>query len=114
MGAISQTAQEALQRAQEAGKLAQGKFLYETTLTDDKVHFGFNKTKLSPDVPKRPSMTSPSRSRTRNKPVYIEVQGHTTDNVGSDKYNESLGLSRAPGRLHRYLKSRSRASRCTA
>src|SRR4051812_45377850 len=41
MGQISKTAQEALQRAEDAGKLAEGKFLYETVLTDDKVKFGF-------------------------------------------------------------------------
>src|SRR3954464_10436390 len=42
VGEISQTAQDALRRAQEAGKLAEGKFLYETVLSDDKVKFGFD------------------------------------------------------------------------
>ncbi len=36
-----------------------------------------------------------------NKPVYIEVQGHT-DNVGSEKYNQELGQSRAEA-VRRYL-----------
>ena len=40
---VSRTAQEALQRAQDAGKLAEGKLLYETVLSDDKVRFGFDK-----------------------------------------------------------------------
>ena len=38
---LSDTAKEALARAQEAGKLAKGKFLYEVTLTDEAVKFGF-------------------------------------------------------------------------
>jgi peptidoglycan-associated lipoprotein len=98
--AISATAQEALQRAQEAGKLAQGKFLYETLLTDDKVKFGFNKTVLSPEAQKALDDFA-KQIKDENKPVYVEVQGHT-DNVGSDKYNESLGLSRAQA-VYRYL-----------
>jgi peptidoglycan-associated lipoprotein len=100
VGAISQTAQEALQRAQEAGKLAQGKFLYETVLTDDKVKFGFNKSGLSPEAQQALDDFA-KRIKDENKPVYVEVQGHT-DNVGSDKYNEALGLSRAQA-VYRYL-----------
>lgn len=100
VGTISQTAQEALQRAQEAGKLAQGKFLYETALTDDKVHFGFNKTKLSPEAQQALDEFA-KQIKDDNKPVYVEVQGHT-DNVGSDKYNEALGLARAQA-VYRYL-----------
>jgi outer membrane protein OmpA-like peptidoglycan-associated protein len=100
VGAISQTAQDALQRAQEAGKLAQGKFLYETVLTDDKVKFGFNKTKLSSEAQQALDDFA-KRIKDENKGVYVEVQGHT-DNVGSDKYNESLGLARADA-VHRYL-----------
>src|SRR6266536_2982510 len=44
---VSKTAQEALQRAQEAGKLAEGKLLYETVLSDDQVKFSFDKSGLS-------------------------------------------------------------------
>ena len=40
--AASRTAQDALQRAIAAGKLAEGKFLSETVLSDDKVKFGFD------------------------------------------------------------------------
>ena len=36
IGETSKTAQEALQRAIDAGKLAEGKLLYETVLTDDR------------------------------------------------------------------------------
>jgi peptidoglycan-associated lipoprotein len=93
VGEVSKTAQEALQRAQEAGKLAEGKLLYETVLTDDKVKFGFNKSQLSSGA--RAALDEfAAKIKADNKPVYIEVQGHT-DNVGSDKYNQDLGEARA-------------------
>ena len=90
---VSQTAQEALQRAQEAGKLAEGKLLYETVLSDEDVKFGFDKTGLSPEAKAaldqfaQPLVAS-------NENVYIEIQGHT-DSVGTEKYNQDLGLQRA-------------------
>jgi len=100
MGDISKTAQEALQRASEAGKLSEGKFLYETVLTDDKVKFGFNKKELSKEA-KAALDDFANKIATENKGVYVEIQGHT-DNVGSDKYNEELGLARAEA-VRRYL-----------
>ena len=100
IGDLSKTAQEALQRAQEAGKLAEGKFLYETVLTDDKVKFGFNRSELSKEA-KAALDEFAAKIKADNRPVYIEVQGHT-DNVGSDKYNEELGESRAQA-VRRYL-----------
>jgi peptidoglycan-associated lipoprotein len=100
VGEISKTAQDALQRAQEAGKLAEGKFLYETVLTDDKVKFGFNRSELSPEA-KTALDEFAQKLKTENKPVYVEVQGHT-DNVGSAKYNEELGEARATA-VRRYL-----------
>jgi outer membrane protein OmpA-like peptidoglycan-associated protein len=96
----SRTAQEALQRAQEAGKLAQGKLLYETVLTDEKVKFGFDTSDLSPEA--RAALDEfANQLKNENKGVYIEIQGHT-DSVGSDKYNEELGLLRAES-VRRYL-----------
>ena len=100
IGEISQTAQDALRRAQEAGKLAQGKFLYETVLTDDKVKFGFDTSDLSPEGQAAIDEFA-ARIKEENKNVYVEIQGHT-DNVGSDKYNEELGLLRAEA-VRRYL-----------
>ena len=47
---LSDTAKEALARAEEAGKLAKGKFLFEVTLSDDVVRFGFNKSDLSAEA----------------------------------------------------------------
>jgi peptidoglycan-associated lipoprotein len=100
MGQISQTAQDALRRAQEAGKLAEGKFLYETVLTDEKVKFGFDTSDLSPEA-KAALDDFASKIKQENKNVYIEIQGHT-DSVGSAKYNEELGLLRAES-VRRYL-----------
>lgn len=100
IGEVSVTAQEALKRAQEAGKLAQGKFLYETVLTDEKVKFGFDTSDLSPEA--RSALDQFATQLTgENKNVYIEIQGHT-DSVGSEKYNEELGLLRAES-VRRYL-----------
>jgi outer membrane protein OmpA-like peptidoglycan-associated protein len=100
MGQISKTAQEALDRAEAAGKLAEGKFLYETVLTDDKVKFGFDTSELSPEA-KAALDEFAQKLASDNKGVYIEIQGHT-DNVGSNKYNEELGELRAES-VRRYL-----------
>jgi peptidoglycan-associated lipoprotein len=100
IGDVSKTAQDALRRAQEAGKLAEGKFLYETVLTDDKVKFGFDTSDLSPEGQAAIDEFA-ARLKEENKNVYIEIQGHT-DSVGSDKYNEELGLLRAES-VRRYL-----------
>jgi peptidoglycan-associated lipoprotein len=96
----SRTAQEALQRAQEAGKLAEGKLLYETVLTDEKVKFGFDTSDLSPDAEAALDQFA-SQLKQENKNIYLEIQGHT-DSVGSERYNEELGLLRAEA-VRRYL-----------
>ena len=91
--ANSRTAQEALDRAMEAGKLAEGKLLYETVLTDDQVKFGFNRTVLSPEAMAALDSFA-SQLKAENRGVYIEIQGHT-DAIGADGYNEKLGQERA-------------------
>ena len=100
IGEASRTAQEALKRAQDAGKLAEGKFLYETVLSDDKVKFGFDTSDLSPEAAAALDEFA-AKIKQENKNVYVEIQGHT-DNVGSEKYNEELGLLRAES-VRRYL-----------
>jgi len=97
---LSETAQDALKRAEEAGRLAKGKFLYEVTLTDEQVKFGFNKYELSAEA-KAALDAFAAKVKSENKNVYIEVQGHT-DNVGSEKYNLELGYKRAE-QVMRYL-----------
>ena len=100
IGETSRTAQEALKRAQDAGKLAEGKFLYETVLTDEKVKFGFDTADLSPEAQAALDEFA-GKIKQDNQNVYVEIQGHT-DNVGSKKYNEELGLLRAES-VRRYL-----------
>lgn len=100
IGETSRTAQEALDRAIEAGTLAEGKLLYETVLSDDKVRFGFDKTELSPEAHAAlDEFARPLVAGDEN--VYIEIQGHT-DSVGTEAYNYDLGLERAEA-VRRYL-----------
>jgi len=97
---LSDAAKEALARAQEAGKLAKGKFVFEQTLSDDEVKFGFNKADISPEA-KAALDAFAEKVKAENKNVYIEVQGHT-DNVGSEEINLKLGQKRADA-VVRYL-----------
>lgn len=97
---LSDTAKEALARAEEAGKLAQGKFLFEVTLSDDVVRFGFDKSDLSAEA-KAALDAFAEKVKAENKNVFIEVQGHT-DSIGSEKYNLELGQARADA-VVRYL-----------
>lgn len=97
---LSATANDALARATEAGKLAKGKFLYEVTLTDNDVKFGFNKYDLT-DADKAALDAFAGNVKKANKNAYVEIQGHT-DNIGSEKVNLELGYKRAHHVL-RYL-----------
>jgi len=103
MGEISQTAQEALERAIAAGKLAEGTFLFETIFSDDKVRFGFDEYGLS-DTAKQALDIFVEDLKSRDQSVYIEIQGHT-DSTGSEAYNLQLGQRRAEA-VRRYLNQR--------
>jgi len=99
----SQTAREALERAVNAGKLAEGKLLFETALTDDKVRFAFDDKDLSPEG-KTALDEIAGELVAANESVYVEIQGHT-DATGTDDYNLELGYERAQAVL-RYLNMR--------
>ena len=101
IGEVSRTAQDALARAQEAGKLAEGKLLYETVLTDDKVRFGFDKAELSDTARAALDEFAQGLKSQYNRDVYVEIQGHT-DATGAEEYNIELGLERAEA-VRRYL-----------
>jgi len=90
---LSETANDALQRAEKAGKLAKGKFLYEVTLTDNDVQFGFDKADLS-DSAKAALDAFATKAKSASGNAYVEIQGHT-DNIGSEAYNLKLGYKRA-------------------
>jgi len=103
MGEISQTAQEALERAIAAGKLSEGTFLFETIFSDDKVQFGFDEYSIS-DTATQALDIFVEDLKARDQSVYIEIQGHT-DSTGSEAYNLQLGQRRAEA-VRRYLNQR--------
>lgn len=93
LGELDRTTREALQRAEAAGKLAEGKFVYSMVLSDDGVKFPLNRAALSPEAEAR-LMELAQKLKTEDKNVYLEVQGHT-DATGAPAYNERLGADRA-------------------
>jgi peptidoglycan-associated lipoprotein len=97
---LSDTARDALNRADAAGKLANHQFLYEVVLTDDSTHFAFNHAGLSEQAKKALDQFA-DKLKQDNKNVYIEVQGFT-DDVGPAAYNIKLGEERANA-VVRYL-----------
>ena len=93
LGELDKNTREALDRAQAAGKLAEGKFLYSMVLSDDSVKFPVDGTKLSPEAQTR-LMDFIDKLKTDNRNVYVEIQGHT-DASGSPDFNMKLGEERA-------------------
>lgn len=90
---LDKTTREALERAQAAGKLAEGKFIYSLVLSDDAVKFPVNKHELSQDAEDKLKDFA-ERLKGENKNVYLEIQGHT-DSTGAKDYNLRLGEARA-------------------
>jgi outer membrane protein OmpA-like peptidoglycan-associated protein len=97
---VEGTAKDALQRATAAGKLAEGKFLYQEVLSDDSMKFPVDKATLSPEAMQRLDAFI-DKLKTENRNVYVEVQGHT-DATGPKDYNYKLGEERAEA-VRRYL-----------
>ena len=93
IAAVDGTARDALERATAAGKLAEGKFLYQMVLSDDGVKFPTDSSKLSPEAESR-LMQLTERLKAENKNVFLEIQGHT-DASGAPSYNDRLGSERA-------------------
>ena len=83
----------AMTRAESAEKLAKGKVLWTTTLSDDSVKFSFDGAKL-PETATSVLDDLANKVKGLDKTVYLEIEGHT-DNIGSSEYNEQLGLKRA-------------------
>ena len=97
---LDKTTRDALERAQAAGKLAEGKFVYSLVLSDDAVKFPTDKFALS-DEAKAKLDDFANRLKSENKNVYLEIQGHT-DSTGGESYNLKLGEERAEA-VRRYL-----------
>lgn len=95
---VSKSAQEALQRATEAGVLAKGNVVFEQTITDDSVKFRSGSSELS-DAAKASLDAFAQKVKDLNRVVYIEIQGHT-DNRGGTRLNENLGEDRADAVRH--------------
>ena len=97
---LDRSTKDAIARANEAGKLAQGKFNYSVVLSDDKAHFPVDGHELSEEA-KQQLDEFVDRLKTDDKNVYLEIQGHT-DSSGSSDHNMRLGQERADA-VRRYL-----------
>lgn len=97
---LDNATRQALERAQQAGKLAEGKFVFSLVLSDDTAKFPVNKHELSKEA-KEALDAFAERLKTENKNVYLEIQGHT-DATGPDDVNYKLGEARAEA-VRRYL-----------
>ena len=93
LATLDQNTREALDRATAAGKLAEGKFLYQMVLSDDSVKFPVDRASLSPEAQAR-LMDFVGKLKTDNKNVYVEIQGHT-DATGTKDFNMHLGEERS-------------------
>ena len=69
---VQGTARDALDRANAAHKLAEGKFLYEMVLSDDSVKFPVEQHALSPEAEARLAELG-QRLKSENRNVYLEV-----------------------------------------
>ena len=87
------TAKDALDRANAAHKLAEGRFLYQVVLSDDSVKFPTNVHELSTEAQSRLSELA-GRLKSENRNVYLEIQGYTDAKGGAD-FNDKLGEERA-------------------
>jgi len=97
---LSQSAAEALKRAQEAGVLAKGKVIFEQTFSEDRVKFKLDSYELSTEA-KTALDEFAGKIKALTEQYFIEIQGHT-DDTGGESYNEELGQRRADS-VRRYL-----------
>lgn len=97
---VSQSAQEALKRAQEAGILAKGKVVFEQTFSEDRIKFRTGSAELN-DEAKAALDEFAAKVKDLKRPIWMEIQGHT-DSTGTDEINDALGEKRAES-VKRYL-----------
>ncbi len=94
---------QAMSKAEDAEKLAKGKLLWTTTLSDDSVKFSFDADKI-PENAQAILDDLANKVKALDKAVYLEIEGHT-DNIGSEAYNEQLAEKRAEA-VRNYLASK--------
>jgi peptidoglycan-associated lipoprotein len=97
---LSQSAQEALKRAQEAGVLAKGKVVFEQSFSEERIKFKLNSYELDANA-KSALDEFANRVKVLDQQYFVEIQGHT-DDTGGEKQNEELGQRRADS-VRRYL-----------
>jgi len=97
---LDKSTRDALERAQAAGKLAEGKFVYSLVLSDDAVKFPVNHWALSKEAEAKLAEFA-EKLKSENKNVYLEIQGHT-DSKGAADLNYKLGEARAEA-VRRFL-----------
>jgi outer membrane protein OmpA-like peptidoglycan-associated protein len=86
-------AEEAIERAEAARKVDDGKLLYEVVISDESLPFAFDESRLSKEARGQLDVFAGVLAE-ENDDVYIEIQGHT-DNIGPEEYNKALGHERA-------------------
>ncbi len=90
---LTATSRQALARAEDAGVLAQGKFLYTVVMSDDGLTFDSEQATLSDAAQARLTRLA-ADLKADNRNVFVEIQGHT-DATGDPAYNQWLGQQRA-------------------
>lgn len=90
---VEAVAETALTTAQAAQKTADGKFVYETVLTDETIRFDLASVTLNAAAKQR-IVEIAGQLKATNRNVFIEIEGHT-DSIGSTAQNEIVGLRRA-------------------
>jgi peptidoglycan-associated lipoprotein len=101
LGVLDRTTQDALARADAAGKLAEGKFVYSTVLSDDSMKFGPKTAVLTPEAQTRLTAFA-EKLKSENRNVYVEVQGHADVQEGPKDAAYRLGVLRAEA-VRRFL-----------
>jgi len=97
---LDRHSQAALDRANAAAQLAQGKFVYTSVLADDSIKFAPRSAELTPEAQSRLSDMA-QKLKADNKNVYLEIQGHT-DPGETRAHALELGEARAEA-VRRFL-----------
>ncbi len=76
LSAVDASATEAMDRANAANSLAEGKFVYSSVRSDGSIIFARRSAELSPEAQARLTDMA-QKLKADNKNVYVEIQGHT-------------------------------------